>query len=86
MDIREQTIKDLKEIGIVDLNCSFEDYADYVIAEIEKARAIAIGWAYVAIGWAYADCCSTLDSGKDPRQTEMGDVLKRANKELIGEV
>lgn len=31
-----------------------------------------------AIGWAYADCCVTLDSGGDPRKTDMAGVLPRA--------
>jgi len=35
-----------------------------------------------AIGWAYADCCADLDKGKDPRKTDMSDVLKRAIKDL----
>lgn len=35
-----------------------------------------------AIGWAYADCCATLDSGGDPRKTEMSDVLSRASNDL----
>jgi len=34
------------------------------------------------IGWAYADCCVTLDEGNDPRQTDMGDVISRAEKDL----
>ncbi len=38
--------------------------------------------AYEAIGWAYADCCVTLDKGKDPRKTNMADVIKRAKKDL----
>ena len=38
--------------------------------------------AIEAIGWAYADCCTTLDAGKDPRQTEMSSVLKRAEIDL----
>ncbi len=36
-----------------------------------------------AIGWAYADCCSSLDSGDDPRQTEMSDVVERAKEDLV---
>lgn len=35
-----------------------------------------------AIGWAYADCCTTLDKGGDPRQTDMADVIERATKDL----
>ncbi len=45
------------------------------IAELEKK------WIE-AIGWAYADCCTTLDAGGDPRQTEMSDVLHRATIDL----
>lgn len=36
----------------------------------------------LSIGWAYADCCAGLDLGKDPRQTEMSDALKRAKIDL----
>ena len=39
--------------------------------------------AAMAIGWAYADCCTTLDEGGDPRETEMSGVLKRATKDLL---
>lgn len=37
---------------------------------------------FEAIGWAYADCCASLDNGKDPRKTDMADVIKRAKKDL----
>ena len=48
----------------------------------ETKEQIQFDAAVEAIGWAYADCCATLDKGKDPRQTEMGGVLKRAVKDL----
>ena len=38
--------------------------------------------AIMAIGWAYADCCTTLDNGKDPRHNDMAEVLARARKDL----
>jgi len=46
-----------------------------MVKQVENARS-------EAIGWAYADCCTTLDSGGDPRQTEMSGVLKRARIDL----
>ena len=48
----------------------------------EKDIRSKIQIALEAIGWAYADCCVTLDNGKDPRLTDMGDVLKRAIEDL----
>ena len=75
-DIRHNNINDYNE---------YYDYCENKFdklaleKEIEKARA-------EAIGWAYADCCITLDNGGDPRQTEMSDVLERANKDLSSEV
>lgn len=36
---KEEIISDLREIGIVDLTCSFEDYADYIETELKKAEA-----------------------------------------------
>lgn len=35
-----------------------------------------------AVGWAYADCCTTLDNGDDPRQTNMGGVFVRMREDL----
>jgi len=46
-----------------------------IVKQVEAARC-------EAIGWAYADCCATLDSGGDPRQTEMSGVLARARIDL----
>lgn len=42
---------------------------------VESARA-------EAIGWAYADVCCALDAGKDPRETNIGDMLARAESDL----
>lgn len=38
--------------------------------------------AIEAIGWAHTDCCVTLDSGEDPREDEIPEVLARAVKDL----
>jgi len=35
-----------------------------------------------AIGWMHADACVTLDKGKDPRTTNVPDILERATKDL----
>lgn len=57
----------------------------FVLAMQERIAALEVKWVQ-AIGWAYADCCTTLDAGGDPRQTEMPDVLRRATIDLKEQV
>ncbi len=49
---------------------------------MKEAKKKCFDTAFEAIGWAYADCCAALDKGKDPRKTDMADVIRRAKKDL----
>lgn len=55
---------------------------DLIKSAYEKLEDLIREARVEAIGWAYADCCVTLDKGKDPRQTDMSDVLERSYKDL----
>lgn len=35
-----------------------------------------------SLGWALAESCTTLDKGKDPRKSEIGEILERALVDL----
>lgn len=37
----------------------------------------------MAVGWTHADCCATLDKGKDYRKSDIADILKRVNSYLL---
>lgn len=36
----------------------------------------------LAIGWTFADCCVDLDEGRDPREKNVPEMLKRAMIDL----
>jgi len=40
---------------------------------------------YEAIGWAWTEACIQLDNNKDPRQSDMADLLQRAKIDLADE-
>ena len=56
--------------------------AEQVFTQMRQKIEIA---GFEAIGWAYADCCIDLDKGKDPRKTEMSDVIERYKKDIVSQ-
>lgn len=67
----------VNKIIMADLLHMLDNEIDKLPKESSKKNGIM-----EAIGWAYADCCATLDKGNDPRQTDMADVIDRAEKDL----
>lgn len=47
-----------------------------------KLEALVHGARIEAIGWTHADACCDLDDGRDPRQKEVPEMLKRSNIDL----
>lgn len=57
-----------------------KEVCNNVVTELNIEKSIRYEIAIEAIRWAYADCCVTLNEGKDPRQVDMADVIKKGKE------